>query len=110
MSGAGGKWLASTIKEEHITKLRSAGYLSGDIAHRLPDEGHLIPTAGPHERLVSPVDFLRGLRFPLPAIVRGIMFYYGLDFHDLAPNFILNISAFIIVCEAFLCIRPHFGL
>ena len=38
------------------------------------------------------------------------MFYYGLDFHDLAPNFILNISAFIVVCEAFLCIQPHFGL
>ena len=38
------------------------------------------------------------------------MFYYGLDFHDLALNFILNISAFIVVCEAFLCIRPHFGL
>ena len=38
------------------------------------------------------------------------MFYYGLDFHDLAPDFILNISAFIVVCEAFLCIRPHFGL
>ena len=38
------------------------------------------------------------------------MFYYGLDFHDLAPNFILNISAFIVVCEAFLHIKPHFGL
>ena len=38
------------------------------------------------------------------------MFYYGLDFHDLAPNFILNISAFIVVCEAFLRIKPHFGL
>ena len=38
------------------------------------------------------------------------MFYYALDFHDLAPNFILNISAFIVVCEAFLCIQPHFGL
>ena len=38
------------------------------------------------------------------------MFYYGLDFHDLAPNFILNISAFIIVCEAFLRIPPQFGL
>ena len=37
------------------------------------------------------------------------MFYYGLDFHDLAPNFVLNISAFIVVCEAFLRI-PHFGL
>ena len=38
------------------------------------------------------------------------MFYFGLDFHDLALNFILNISAFIVVCEAFLRIRPHFGL
>ena len=38
------------------------------------------------------------------------MFYYGLDFHDLASNFVLNISAFIIVCEAFLRIKPHFSL
>ena len=38
------------------------------------------------------------------------MFYYGLDFHDLAPNFVLNISAFIVVCEAFLRIKPHFSL
>ena len=38
------------------------------------------------------------------------MFYYDLDFYDLAPNFTLNISAFIIVCEAFLCIKPRFGL
>mgnify|MGYP005839217191 FL=1 len=38
------------------------------------------------------------------------MFYYGLDFHDLAPNFVLNISTFIVVCKAFLCIRPQFGL
>ena len=38
------------------------------------------------------------------------MFYYGLDFHDLAPNYILNISTFIVVCEAFLRIPPHFGL
>ena len=41
---------------------------------------------------------------------RGSCFYYGLDFHDLAPNFILKISAFIVVCEAFLRIKPHFGL
>ena len=38
------------------------------------------------------------------------MFYYSLDFHDLAPNFILNISVFIVVCEAFLRIKPHFDL
>ena len=38
------------------------------------------------------------------------MFYYGLEFHDLAPESILQISSFIIVCEAFLHITPHFGL
>ena len=37
------------------------------------------------------------------------MFYYGLDFHDPAPNSFLHISAFIVVCEAFLRIPPHFG-
>ncbi len=104
MSGAGGKWLASTVKEEHITKLRNAGYLSSDIAHWLPNKGQLIPTPSPHERVVFLPHFLRGLGFPLHPFVRGLMFYYGLDFHDLAPNFILNISVFIVLCEAFLCI------
>ena len=47
MSGAGGKWMASSVTEGQIQKLRDAGYLSSDIAHRLPDEGDLIPTPGP---------------------------------------------------------------
>ena len=38
------------------------------------------------------------------------MFYYGLDFHDLAPNSRLHISTFIIVCEVLLRVQPHFGL
>ena len=102
--------MASSVTEGHIEKLRSAGYLSSDIAHRLPDEGELIPTPRPHERAVFLSHFLRGLGFPLHPFVWGLMFYYGLDFHHLAPNFILNISAFIVVCEAFLRIQPHFRL
>ena len=102
--------MASTVKEEHITKLRAAGYLAADIAHRLPSAGKTIPTPKPYERVVFLTHFVRGLGFPLHPFVRGLMFYYGLDFHDRAPNFILNISAFIVACEAFLCIRPHFGL
>ena len=47
MSGAGGKWMASTVTEGHIEKLRGAVYLSSDIARRLPDKGQLIPTQGP---------------------------------------------------------------
>ena len=102
--------MASTVKEEDITKLRAAGYLAADIAHLLPNVGQIILTPGPHERVVFLAHFVRGLGFPLHPFFRGLMFYYSLDFHDLAPNFILNILAFIIVCEAFLRIRPHFGL
>ena len=102
--------MASTVKEKHIANLRAARYLAADIAHRLPDAGQVIPTPGPHERVVFVAHFVRGLGFPLHPFVRGLMFYYGLDFHDLAPNFVLNISAFIVVCEAFLRIRPHFSL
>ena len=102
--------MVSSVTEGHVKKLRKAGYLSNDIAYRLPEKGQLIPTPRPHERVVFLPHFLRGLGFPLHPFVRGLMFYYGLDFHDLVPNFVLNISAFIAVCEAFLRIRPHFGL
>ena len=68
------------------------------------------PYLDPQERVVFLSHFVRGLGFPLHPFIRGLMFYYGLDFHDLAPNSILNISVFIVVCEAFLRIPPHFGL
>ena len=90
--------MVSSVTEGHIKKLRKAGYLSNDIAYRLPDEGQVIPTPRPHERVVFLPHFLRGLCFPLHPFVRVLMFYYGLDFHDLALNFILNISVVIVVC------------
>ena len=36
MSGAGGKWMVSSVTEGHIKNLRKAGYLARNIAHRLP--------------------------------------------------------------------------
>ena len=38
-SGAQGKWMASSVKEKDITKLREAGYLAKEIAHRLSAKG-----------------------------------------------------------------------
>ena len=43
--------MVSSVTEGHIKKLRKAGYLSNDIAHRLPETGQLIPTPRPHERV-----------------------------------------------------------
>ena len=47
MFGAGGKWLASSVTEGHIKKLRGAGYLPANIAHRLPAAGQIVPTPEP---------------------------------------------------------------
>lgn len=112
MSGSSlqGRWAASSVTEEDIAKLRAERYLTAEILHRLPAEGQVIPTPRSGERVVFVSHFLRGLGFTLNPFVRGLMFYYGMDFHDLPPNSVLLISAFIVTCEAFLRIPPHFGL
>ena len=84
--GSQGKWVASSMKEKDIKELREVGYLSTDIAYRIPTKKQVIPTLEPGERVVFIPHFLHGLGFPLHPFVRGLMFYYMLDFHDLAPN------------------------
>ena len=101
--------MASSVKEKDITDLREAGYLVKEITHRPPAKGQIVPTPKRNERVVFIPHFIRGLGFPLHPFIRGLMFYYGLDFHDLAPESILLISTFIVTCEAFLRIAPHFG-
>ena len=56
--------MASSIKREGIKKLREAGYLSEDIAHRLPAKGQIIPTPEPKQRVMFLSHFVRGLGFP----------------------------------------------
>ena len=112
MSGSDlqGRWMPSSVTEEDVLKLREAKYLAYEISHRLPAEGQAIPTPEPHADGVFVSHHRRGLGFPMDPFMRGLMFYYGLEFHDLAPESILQISSFIVVCEAFLHITPHFRL
>ena len=83
-------------------KLRATRYLTPEIPHRLPAAGQVVPTPRSGERVVFVAHFLHGLGFALNPFVRGLMFYYGLDFHDLALDSVLLISTFIVTCEAFL--------
>ena len=98
--------MASSITEEDIRKLREARYLTAEISHRLPATGQVVPTPEPNESVGFISHFLRGLGFSVDPFVRGLMFYYRLDFHDLALYSVLHISSFIVVCEAFLRITP----
>ena len=99
-----------SVTEEDIKKLREARYSTGEISHRLLARGQVISTPEPGESVVFVSHFLQGLGLSLDPFVRGLMFFYGLDFHDLAPDSILHISSFIFVCEVFLHVTPHFGL
>ena len=99
--------MPSSVMEEDIKKLKEARYLTAKISHRLPTRGQVVPTPESNESVVFVSHFLQGLGLALDPFVRGLMFYYGLDFHDLAPDSLLHISAFIVVCEAFLRITPH---
>src|SRR3954470_14302934 len=102
--------MSSSVTEEDVLKLREARILTSDISYRLPAQGQAIPTPKPGESVVFMSHFRQGLGFQTNPFVRGLMFYYGLEFHDLAPESILHISSFIVLCEAFLRITPHFGL
>lgn len=54
MSGSNlqGRWMASSVIEEYIAKLREARYLTADIKHRLPAQGQVISTPESNESVV----------------------------------------------------------
>ena len=64
-----GRWVASSVAEEDIAKLRAVRYLTAEIYHRLPAEGQVIPTPRSGERVVFVSHFLRGLGFALNPFV-----------------------------------------
>jgi hypothetical protein len=53
---------------------------------------------------------LRGLSFPAHEFLRGLLFVYGMQLHQLTPNSILHIACFVTLCESFLGIEPHWIL
>jgi hypothetical protein len=53
---------------------------------------------------------LHGLSRPAHEFLHGLLFVYGVQLHQLTPNFILHIACFVTICESFLGIEPHFLL
>ena len=60
MSGSNlrGRWMAYSVTEEDMKKLREARYLTAEIPHRLPAQGQVIPTPEPNESVVFVSHFL----------------------------------------------------
>ena len=76
---------------------------------RAPDD-EVSPRPRDDERVCF-VDFVnRGFAFPVHEFFHGLMYAYGMQLHDFTPNAMLHIACFIVLCECFLGIHPHWGL
>jgi hypothetical protein len=53
---------------------------------------------------------IHGLSFPTHQFLRGLLFVYGVQLHQLTPNLILHIACFVTLYESFLGIDPHWVL
>jgi hypothetical protein len=102
-------WAQSTFFANDLKKLRTTGLLSpATVIMMSGDEAMLRPKPG-FEVLF--MQFLyRGLALPAHEFMPGILFVYGVHLHQLTPNSILHIACFIMLCECFLGIEPHWGL
>jgi hypothetical protein len=75
--------------------------LLGDEETPLPPDGYIISCVHFHER---------GLMTPTHQFLQGLLHYYKIELQHLNPNGIQHMAAFILLCEGFLGIEPHFDL
>ncbi|KAK1685232.1 hypothetical protein QYE76_046080 [Lolium multiflorum] len=88
------EWERSKISNQDVNTLKRLGLMKKEDAIRFPSE-ESYPNP-PMEYRVSFVDHLiRGLSAPIHDFLRGLLFVYGIQLHQLTPNSILHISIFI---------------
>ncbi|KAK1631596.1 hypothetical protein QYE76_005911 [Lolium multiflorum] len=101
-------WERSKLSAQDKKLLKKLGLLSNEAMRMPGDESSPHPPSG--FRVIF-VDFLiRGLSVPVHEFLRGLLFIYGIQLHQLTPNYLLHISIFITLCECFLGIQPHWSL
>ena len=76
---------------------------------QIPDD-EVVPRAKEDERVCFHDFVSRGFSFHVHDFVRGLMYAYKVQLHDFTPNSILHITVFVVLCECFLGVHPHWGL
>jgi hypothetical protein len=70
----------------------------------------VIPAPPPGFRVMFLAFLLHGFSLPAHEFLRGHLFVYGVQLHQLTPNSLQHIACFITLCEAFLGVEPHWIL
>jgi hypothetical protein len=102
-------WVPSSFDFTDLKKAKKAGFLPVAAPVIFPgDERVSKPPKG--YRVMFLAFLLHGLSFPAHEFLRGLLFVYGVQLHQLTPNLILHIACFVTLCEFFLGVDPHWIL
>jgi hypothetical protein len=90
-----------------MDKARADGLVSDDDQVIFPSTER-IPKPRDGFRVMFFAFLLRALSLPVHEFLRGLLFVYSVQLHQLTLNSLLHIACFITLCESFLGINPHF--
>jgi hypothetical protein len=102
-------WVPSEFGQTDLTKARKEGLIAEGDQVVFPSTER-IPKPPSGYRVMFFTFLLRGLSFPVHEFLRGLLFAYGVQLHQLTPNSIVHIACFVTLCESFLGMEPHWIL
>jgi hypothetical protein len=102
-------WVCSTITKKEVEKVTAGGLISTEDSIKFPSTER-IPKPPSGYRVMFLAFLLRGFSLLAHEFLRGLLFVYGVQLHQLTPNSLLYIACFVTLCESFLGIEPHFLL
>jgi hypothetical protein len=105
-----GNWVQTKFLEKDWQSATKIGILKDDPAEVQIAGSKIIPRPPVGFRVLFLAFLLWGFSFPPHPFLRGLLFAYRIQLHDLNPNTILHIACFITLCECFLGIEPHWVL
>jgi hypothetical protein len=108
-TNASTSWVPSEFGQTDFTKARKEGLIAEGDQVVFPSTERIPKAPSGYQEMF--LAFLwRGLSFPTHEFLRGLLFVYGVQLHQLTPNSILHIACFITLYESFLGIEPHWIL
>jgi hypothetical protein len=99
----------SEFGQTNLTKAQKEGLITEGDQVVFPSTER-IPKPSSGYRVMFLAFLMRGLSFPAHEFLRGLLFVYGMQLHQLTPNLILHIACFVTICKSFLGIEPHWIL
>jgi hypothetical protein len=105
-----GNRVQTKVGDKELSQTEKMGLLKNTPAESLAAGPEIVPRPPPGFRVIFLAFLLWGLSLPPHPFLRGLLFAYGIQLHDLNPNMILHIACFIMLCECFLGIEPHWAL